>query len=280
MFLMILICFGLFGTLFMLVNLWFPITLVPFVQMGLQTTGTILLWMGIIVYLMRVYSTGANAWIMLPNPLKTNCIHQGKSGAKIIRGSKQEPNRIRARGKGYRNSGKWMNIKDTGEALNVAGHDTVITAQDVGHNFPLWVIDYIDTIKRNFKVKDEKEFFDLHDKIKEVKSHEEFFKIPELQPLFEDTEKKHYFEQMELDDIKEMKCLIYDGRVINYKQYLDWSEGATPYDNESIIDSDVSHRLSQMSNFLKGGSGDMMKYVIIMFIIVIIGIIAYQGFGG
>jgi len=279
-FLTILVMFGMFGTLFMMVDLWFPITLIPMVKMGLQTMGAMLLWIGVGLYVMRSYSTGANVFLDLPNSNQTICIHQGKSNARFIRGRKQEPNRISARGKGYRNTSKYMNIKDTGEPFNVAGHDVVVTSQDVGHNFPMWVVDYIDKIKRNWKVKNEGEFFKLYKLIEGVRSHDELFNIPELKPLFVDEGKREYFRSVDLDDLKEMKMLIYDGRVINFKQYLDWSESATPYDNESIIDSDVSHKLSQMQNFLNKPGGDMMRMAIIAGVILMFAVIGYKIVGG
>jgi len=278
MFVTILIMFALMGSLFMMMELWFPIPLIPLVNMGMEVTGAILIFIGIMLYLMRSLGTGACHLIELPNALDTICIHNGKSNAKILKGKKQEPNRIRAKGKGYRGSSKFMNIKDTGDAINVAGHDVVVTSQDVGHNIPLFIADAIDIWKRNLKVNGHDELVAIQKQLEHIRSHDELKSIPVFAKMLEDPEKAEVLLGMDLDDIRELSAVLYDGRTINIRSYLDWFEGATPYDNEAIIDSDVSHRLSQMANFLKGSTGDMMKYVIIMFIIVIIGIIAYQGF--
>jgi hypothetical protein len=272
--------FGMFGTLFMMVDLWFPITLIPMVSMGLKTMGAMLLWIGVGLYIMRSYSTGAYVFIDLPNSHQTICVHQGKSSTKLIKGRKTEPNRIQAKGKGYRGTSTNMNIKDTGLPLNVAGHDVVITSQDIGHNIPLWVADAVDKWKQKYGVRNEDEFLNLYHQIKNIKTHSDLYDIEFLQPLLKDSDKKFKLYNMKIDDLREMKECLFDGRVVNVKNYLDWSESATPYDNESIIDSDVSHRLSQMSNFLKGQSGDMMKYVIVMGILLMFGVIAYKMIGG
>jgi len=278
-FLTILLMFGMFGTLFMLVDMWFPIYLIPMVSMGLKTMGAMLLWIGVGLYIMRSYSTGAHVFIDLPNSNQTICVHQGKSSTKFIKGRKTEPNRIQAKGKGYRGTTTNMNIKDTGLPLNVAGHDVMITSQDIGHNIPLWVADAVDKWKQKYGVRNEEEFLSVYNQIKNIKTHRDLERIEFLQPLLKDADKKFKLYSMKIDDLREMKDLLFDGRVVNVKNYLDWAESATPYDNESIIDSDVSHRISQMGNFLKGQSGDMMKWIIIMFVLVIIGIVAYQGFG-
>ncbi|RLF56057.1 MAG: hypothetical protein DRN27_09970 [Thermoplasmata archaeon] len=275
-FFMLLLMFAMIGCLFAVAGVWFPIPLVPIVEIGIQTTGLMLIWIGIGLYVSRSYSTGACVFIELPNPNKTICIHQGKSNAKFIVGKKEEPNRISARGKGYKGVRKFMNIKDTGQALNVAGHDVVISSQDVGHNLPLWVADLVDSWKTHWDVRNETEWEELYSELKNIKSHYDLEKIEFLKPILSDPVRKAELFSMDLDAIREMRELLFDGRVINVKNYLDWSESATPYDNESIIDADVSHKISQMRNFMHSPTGEWMKYIIAFAIIVIAGAVAYQ----
>ena len=278
-FMTILIMFTAIGFLFLFVDMWFPIFLIPMVSLGLRSTGAILLLVGVMLYIMRSYSTGAHHFIELPNPNSVISLHQGKTNTKIIKGKKQEPNRIEARGKGYRGSRKYMNIKDTGEPLNVAGHDVVISSQDVGHNIPLWIADLVDKWKKRYGIRNEEEFEELYTNLKEIDSHSDLKDIEILKPVMNDMDRRLELMDMDIDDLRDMRELLFDGRTVNVKNYLDWSESATPYDNESIIDSDVSHRLSQMNNFFKGASGDMMKYVIMVFVLIIAAGVAYQMFG-
>jgi len=248
----------------------------PFFYTSMKYVGVICIWMGPLLYYVRDVITGAHNINEMPNPLLAKIIHMGKSSGRIMKAKKVDPNRLICKTKtGY------MNIKDTGDPINIAGHDLFITSQDIGHNIPVWLCDLIDKWKTKYGVRNEDEWSKLYEKIKNIKSYADLENIEFLKPVMADPEKRKLILDMDLDDLRNMRERLYDGRVINAKAYIGWSEGATPYDNESIISSTVAHHRAQdMSLKTLGGTGDYMKYIIPLAIILILGAVAYQIFKG
>jgi len=264
------------GIILMLWELIFPyFPLQPVVKMGYDIFGAIFIFVGIMLYQGWAKRISADQLITLSNPLETKCLHLGKSSGRFITAKKAEPNRLIAKTKRGR-----MNIKDTGDAVNVGGHDLVITTQDDGHNIPLWVCDLVAKWKKKWNTRNEKEFKDLYEKIKGIKTYGELDQIEFLKPVMKDPEKRAKIFDMKLDDIRHMRELLYDGRTIDIKAYLDWAEGATPYDNESIISSEVARIRSEDMSLRFGAVTDWGKYVLPLAIILICGGIAYQIFAG
>lgn len=266
--------FVLIGIVMMMWNVIFPyMHLFPVVEVGFKIFGAVFIFIGIILYQGWAKKTTADQLITLADPMKTKCLHLGKSGARILTAKKMEPNRLRAKTKRG-----WMNIKDCGDAINLAGHDFVITSQDMGHNFPLWLVDAISKWKEKYGVRNEDEFKKLYDQIKSIKSYNDLDKIEFLKPILVDPEKKNKILDMKLDDFRNMRELLYDGRTIDIKAYLDWAEGATPYDNESIISSSVARIRAEDKSLQYGAMADWGKYIIPICILFIMGAIAYQIF--
>lgn len=264
------------GLIMMMWDIIFPyVPLLPLVKLSFTVMGAMLIVVGIVLYHGRARNTTADQLTPMPKPQLTKCLHLGKSGAKIITAKKEEPNRLRAKTKRG-----WMNIKDCGDAINLAGHDFVITAQDCGHNFPLWLVDAVDKWKEKYGVRNEEEFKQLYEQIKKVNYIEDLAEIPFLEPILANPEKKKILEDMDLDDIRNLRELLFDGRTIDIKAYLDWSEGATPYDNESIISSSVARIRAEDASLKYGGFTDWGKIVLPIIILFIGGAIAYQIFGG
>ena len=275
-FVTLLVGFVLCGTLLSMIDTFLPGFFMPMVAVMMRWTGIILIWTGIGVYLGRNISTGGSKFDDLANPMIGKLIHVGKSSGRILNARKTDPNRLVSKVKrGF------MNIKDTGDPINIAGHDVFITSQDIGHNIPLWLCDLIDKWKNKYGVRNEDEWKKLYDQIKNIKTFNDLDDIVFLKPIMADPERRKLLFDMTLDDIRNMRERLFDGRVINAKAYIGWAEGATPYDNESIIDSTVAHyRAQDMSLRALGGAGDYMKYIIPFAIILILGAIAYQIFGG
>jgi len=252
------------------------IYILPMVAMGLKMTGFIMVFIGVVLYQGRAKKTFGSQFIPLPDPNKTICLHIGKSSGKIMTGQKFEPNRIRMKGR----DGRWMNIKDTGKSINVAGHDFTVTAQENGSNLPFWVLDLVSKWKEKWNVRNEDEFKKLYNKIKGVESYLDVEKIPFLEPVMADPEKKRMILDLSLDEIRNMTELLYDGREIGVKEYLDWADEATPYDNEAIIDSTISQMRSQDQDLANMKMMDLMKWVMPIVVLMIMGAITYQIFLG
>jgi len=255
------------------------VPLLPMVSTGFKTMGVVIVFLGVILYHSRMEKTGGGKLGELPDPNITKVFHLGKSGMKIYNGKKCEPNRIRVKVRQKKGWG-YMNIKDTGDNVNVAGHDVVFSSQDIGHTIPLWLVDAVEKWKRHYGVRNEDEFLALYEQIKGITCHDDLKAIDFLKPIVRDPVKWAMLEEVDIDTIREMKELLFDARTINVKEYLDWAEGATPYDNEAIIDSTISQMRSQDLHLLKTPTGDFTKIVIPLVILLLIGGIAYQMFGG
>ena len=279
-FTMILYLFLLAGSFLMILDYFtyfvLGIPLIPMVSIGFKVTGFVLAFLGVVLYHSRATKTYASKLIPLPNPSNTICLHIGKSNAKLLVGRKEEPNRIRAKG----TNKQYMNIKDTGKSINVAGHDFTVTAQDVGSNLPLWVCDVVSKWKEKYGVRNEEEWLKLYNQIKNIKKYSDLEDIEFLKSILADDDKRRKIFDMSLEELREMRELLYDGREIGVKEYLDWADEATPYDNEAIIESTISQMRAQDQDLRNMQMMDMMKWIIPLVILLIFGAIAYQIFVG
>ena len=133
-------------------------------SMEFKIIGVVIALIGVILYHKRCLDTSADTLTAMPNPKVTKCLHIGKSSGKILNAKKEEPNRLRAKTKRG-----WMNFKDMGNAINVAGHDFVVTTQDDGHTVPLWLCDAVSKWKKTFEFRNEDEFLKLYEKIQDQK---------------------------------------------------------------------------------------------------------------
>ena len=255
------------------------VPVMPVIQLSFKMIGVVVIFLGAVLYHSRMLKTGAEQIGDMPDPGKVKCFHMGKSGFKIYTGVKCEPNRIRVK---IRSKGRvqYMNIKDTGDTVPLAGHTTVFSSQDNGHTIPLWLVDAVEKWKRHYGIRNEEEFLRLYEQIKNIRSHQDLEAISLLRPIVNDKEKWEMIQQVDLDVLREMKELLFDGRTINVKEYLDWADGATPYDNEAIIDSTVSQMRAQDAHLLNRGTVDMLKWILPISVLFICGALAYQIIGG
>lgn len=276
-FLSLLIVFYVLGLVLMLNDIFLPGFFIAPVDFYISLTGVILSLVGIMLYVSRVSITGGGKLVDMPDPRIGKLIHMGKSTARIVNALKREPNRLYVRGL---KKGLDMNIKDTGEPINIAGHDVYITSQDYGHTAPVWVVDLVDKWKKKYGCRNETEWLKLYDQLRGIRSHSDLKDIEFLKPVLADRDKHAELLSVDVDELRNMSELLYDGRVVNAKAYLDWAECATPYDNESIISSTVAHQRTQDRNLLQSPTGDVMKWVMAIVVLFIGGAIAYQVFLG
>jgi len=244
-----------------------------FFYMSMKYIGVICIWMGPILYYMRSVIVGAIHFIEIPNPNKTILLNMGNSGAKLSIMEKAEMNSLRHRKQRLR-------YRDMGGGTRIAGHDFNLGSQTSGITYPIWVIDLVQQYKDKYGVRDEKELLNLYNDIRGITSHDDLYKISFLKPIMADGDKRTVLMNMSLDELRNMSELLYDGRTINIKSYLDFDERSSPYDNESIIARTLAHRAEQRQSYRFGASADYMKYVVPLAIILILGAVAYQIFKG
>jgi len=271
-FLTLLICFVAIGSCMTVIDFVMPNFFIPFVAMGIKFLGIILIWCGVLLYVGRAKSTGAGYFIDLPNPNKTILLLVGNSGARFLSTTKGELNSLIAKGK-HR-----MRLKDMGFSNYIAGHELQVACQTVNVTLPIPVLDAVNKWRKRWHSRNKEEFLDLSKQLKDIKSYADVEKITMLKPLMENPETRKYIFDLSLDDIRNMRELLYDGQTIDIKSYLDWDETANPYDNESIINRVLAHRAEQRTSYRMGAAGDWAKIVIPVVILFIGGAIAYQLF--
>ena len=280
-FVMLLIGFVGVGCFLMLADVFIPGFFVPIVAVSIRYLGMILIWTGILVYLGRNFSTGANLLVDLPDPRRTLLLHIGNSSAKLVKSIKGELNSLIVRGRNR------MRVKDMGDSINVAGHDLQISCQTVGFTLPLWLLDLIDRWKKRYGVRNKEEFLKVYNTLRSIRDDDPSFVIEEklgsidvLKPVLSDSVKRKELLSLSPGQLRNMSELLFDGRTVNVKSYLDWDESANPYDNESIISRTLAHRAEQRSSYRFAGGVDWGKIAVPLAVILIAGAIAYQIFGG
>lgn len=272
-FVMLMVIFGMVGTILIIIDYLLPGIFIPFVAMGIEYMGVMLMWCGIMVYLARAYSTGGALLVEMPNPNVVKLFHIGNSGAKLMNSVKGDLNSLLVRGK------RRMRVKDMGHSIPVAGHEVQFSYQTEGFTIPIIVLDAIDKWKNRYGVRDKKEFLELYKQIRGIKSYGDLRNIEFLKPIMADPQKAKLLLDISLDDLRNMSELLFDGHTINIKSYKDWDESANPYDNESIISRTIAHRAEQRTSYRFAGGMDWAKIIIPIIILFIGGAIAYQIFG-
>jgi len=272
-FIMILLAFVAVGSILSIIDLLLPQgMLIPFVAMGIKYIGIILIWCGIGVYLGRAKTTGAYHIIDLPQPNSTKLLLIGNSGLRVINAIKGELNSLIVKGKNR------MRLKDMGYSNYLCGHEIQLACQTVNITIPVLVLDAINKWKTKWGVRNKKEFIKLYNEIKNISSYADVDKIECLKPIMADPEKRKVILDMSLDDIRNLKEVLYDGTTIDIKSYLDWDETGNPFDNESIIGRTLAHRAEQRTSYKYGGMTDWGKIVIPAVLLLIGGAIAYNIF--
>jgi predicted RNase H-like nuclease (RuvC/YqgF family) len=104
--------------------------------------------------------------------------------------------------------------------------------------------------------------------------------IPELDMVMKDKDKTRALLDMELRDLQNMSELLYTGQIIHMEVYEKFQEAASPYDLESYTKKHEIHALMRWLHYKDVNAPDWMKWVIILFVLLIAGAIAYQIFGG
>ena len=276
-FTMLLVMFVMCGSLICMVDTFIPGFFIPMVAVMMRWTGVILIWTGVGIYLARSYQTGAALFTDLPNVRTVKLVHQGNSGARFLNSFKAELNTLVTKGS---KPGSRMRIKDMGKGIRIAGHEVQFSTQTVGYTYPPQIIDVFSRWRKKYGIRNRDEFLKLYEQIKGIRSYVDLEHIDFLKPVMADPIRRKVLLDMKLDDLRNMSELLFDGSTMDVKSYLDWDEAANPYDNESIINRTLAHRAEQRTSYRFGSATDWAKIVIPASIILIMGAIAFQVFGG
>lgn len=284
MFLALLMLFVMGGSFCILLPWVMPSgTFIYVVWIGLTVMGLMMIWIGVLLFVMRVVMTHAHLFLPLPRANEVISIHERRGGQGAFRrGIVDVLEHIRM---------KDMIFKDTGGGTRVAGHRVVKTMETVNHNVPDWCAQYLYKIRTKYMVDDPKKLKELYEKLKGLKRpikdvitiEDQLKRIPELKPVMEDETKEQQKKEllnMKIEDLQSMAEMLYNGQVIHFEDYEKFQEAAAPYDMESYSKRREIHRMMQMMHYRDVLQSDWAKYIIPICILLILGAVAYQIFGG
>lgn len=260
---------GCFFTLIDMIPLPFYYPLFTFVM---EMVGIILVMLGVMVLVFRIYQTGVHLFIAPPTTKNVILIHQRRGGnAKFIRGKLIDLEHIAAKNKLF---------KDTGEGIRIAGHDVRRTHETISFTIPDWLVDYFRKIRERYGVRNIKELKSLYEKLKNVTASNPFERekqlkaIPELRDVMEDPVKREVLLNMKLDDLRNLRELLFDGQVIEFNQIEEYIENAAPTDLETLTSEEFAHKVLRFNMYKLGGKVDWAKWAPVLVMLMIGGAMA------
>jgi hypothetical protein len=272
LFIGIFISFLIMGFAISVIDMYLPIYLYPVVVMGFRFIGGMLMMIGGIMLLGRMKVTGASLLVDLPKPGQPILVHQrrGKQ-ARLMLGKQVDLEHIYSKGKLF---------KDSGGAIRLAGHDVRFTHETVAPTIPPIIAQYVYQVKEKYGTDNLDKLRELHDKLKTLTNYDELNRIEELRPILLDDEKRALILGMEIRDIRNMSELLYDGQILHYDNFEDFNESAAPYDIDSFVTHHIAHRTWQFKAYQGMGAIEWSKIIMPLAILLILGAIAFQIFGG
>jgi len=265
------------GSILSILDILFPGVLIPVVAVGMRMMGLMMIGLGIFLLIGREVQTGADKLTMISKPHELIVCHQRKSGKSFfLKGEFAPLEHIVAK---YRKD--WMIFKDTGGHRDIAKHYVVFTNETVSYTIPETIAEWVYQQKQKFGVKNLNSLKALHDNLKSVHVHEDLYNIDELREILDDPEKKKILWDMSVEDVRNMRELLYDGQITHFDGFEEFEESAAPYDMESYTNKKITQRIWQYKNYQPmSGMGDIMKWVLAIVVLFIGGGIAYQIFFG
>jgi len=283
MFMMLFMLFMLAGSI-CIIYPWLlpPGTVIYIVWLGLTVMGVMMIWIGAMIFLMRVVMTRAHLFLPMPKNNEVISVHERRGGhGQFRRGIVDALEHIRM---------KDMIFKDTGGGTRVGGHRLVKTMETVNHNIPDWTAQYLYTIRKKYMIDAPEKLKELYKALQGLKKpipgvmtiEQQLEAIPELKAVMqnEDPKFKQDLLNMRFEDLQSMAELCYDGTVIHYEDYEKFQEAAAPYDMESYSKRREIHRMMQMLHYRDVMQNDWVKYAFPLAVFLIIAAIAYQIFAG
>jgi len=225
----------------------------------------------------REIQTGADKLTALSKPHECIVCHQRKSGKSfLLKGEFAPLEHIVAK---IRKD--WMIFKDTGGYRDIAKHPMVFTNETVNYTIPEKIAEWLYQQKQKYGVNNLQELRDLHDNLKSVHVHDDLWNIKELRSVLEDEDKKQELWNMKIEDIRNMREMLYDGHTTHFDGFEEFEESAAPYDMESYTNKKITQRIWQYKMYQPmSGMGDIMKWVLAIVVMFIGGAIAYSIFTG
>jgi len=256
------------------------------VWIGLTMMGLMMVWIGPMLLIARMVGLRVHLFLPAPKASEVISIHERRGGhAQFRRGRLDILEHIRL---------KDMIFKDTGGGTRIGGHRVVKTMETVNCNIPDWVAQYLHNIREKYRIDSADKLKKVYGSLKDLKEpigtgdtqilsiESQLRAIPEFTLMMTDPKyekNKASLLKMSLSDLRNMAELMYDGQIIHYEDYEAFTDGMSPYDMESYTKKKEIHRMMQTMNYRDVTQQDWMKWVLVIFVLVIAAGIAYAFFG-
>jgi len=272
MFIEMCILFYFCGVIFITLDWYLPFPLFPMVKMMIVLTGVILIAVGNFLLIVRLYQTGAFLLVRPPKPKQVILVHQRKGKSSfLLPGKLIDLDHIYSKNKLF---------KDEGGSRRIAGHDVRFTNETISHTLPEVLCQWVHRMKKRYSTEDRNSLLVLHDKLKGITCYDDLNSIPELKEVLLDPEKRREIMKLDLEEIRHMGEMLYDGKIVHFEDYANFTESSAPYDMDSFVTHQFAHRQWQFKTYSQYGGMDWKTIIIPLSILLILGAIAFQIFGG
>jgi hypothetical protein len=253
------IIFIFMGIMGLSMDLFVPVTTYEVAQMvGVGNLfGLMFALIGTIVIGIRMYQTGVGGFLDLPSGKRVILFHhrRGKNpNVSIMSGNLLDLEYIKSKEK---------IIKDTGGGFRIAGHDCRTTHETIAFDVPEWLMDYFYQVKKQYGVRNREEFIKLVNGVKNIHRpingdkkllEAELKRIPILQPIMRDEEKKEELLNLGYDRIKRLEIVCCDGMTHHHEEVEDFIESATPNELDTLVKQKYLNDRMKESNYRDPGS--------------------------
>ena len=232
---------------------------------SLRIFGMMMSFLGTIILGMRIIGTNVGMWLDLPSDKWINLIHSHIRGtdpdAKFLKARRLDLETIKAKNKLF---------KDVGGGFRIAGHTCRRTYETIGFTVPDWLSDYLHRIKEDYGLTNSDEFRDLKKALRgltDPKVHpftsieSQLNEIPLLKPIMNDPVNKKVLLDMNIDKLKNLEYMFYDGVTHNGDNVEQFIDSATPNEIDLLEGQTFMNEMDRNKNYLKGNNTDWAKYM-------------------
>lgn len=246
----------------------------PLIALG-KFFGNILLILGFVVITARLMQTDASKLLDFPSNGVVKLFHQRRGrnpNTRIMNGKLTDLEFIRAKNKLF---------KDTGGGFRLAGHDCRRTHEIICHDIPEWVSQYFYDIKKRYGVKNLEQFHELRKALQslqpeytakvmdgklgfevsqKVTLEMQLKDIEFLEPIMKDPVKKKELLKLNIDQLKSMSEVFFDGVTHHGEEVEQFFESVTPNELDALEKQQYLNDTMRERNYRDTMQYDWTKY--------------------
>jgi hypothetical protein len=274
------IIFLMLGILFSSFDIFLPTYTQEMLMMifAMRIFGMMFEFLGLVIIGARAFGTGANIWMDLPSDKWINLIHSHIRGkdpdAKFMKARRLDLETLKCKNKLF---------KDVGGGFRIGGHSSRRTYETIGFTMPDWLSEYFHKVKEDFGLTNSDEFRALKTALKLLtdpkkppfKSIEEQLKeIELLKPIMKDEVNKHALLDMDINKLKNLEYIFYDGITHNGDEVELFIDSATPNEIDLLSGQTILNELRRNINYNKGQGTDWGKWMPWLIVLMIGAVVA------